>query len=74
MRLVVQTSGTVGNVTSHLIAMKSVGYIIVDSIEGSNPSLTATLQSPDVSIRAFCYPRFCERCGQADGDGRRARV
>jgi len=33
-----------------LIAMKSVGYRVVDSIEGSNPSLTAKLQKTDLMV------------------------
>ena len=47
---------------------------LVSDFEGSNPSLTAKLQGPDGNIRAFCYPRFCGRGGQADGDGGLARV
>ncbi len=55
MRLVVQTSGTIGNVTSHCIAMKSVVYIIVDSIEGSNPSLTAIFKETDLMVGFFVF-------------------
>ncbi|VXA83228.1 conserved hypothetical protein [Aeromonas veronii] len=33
-------------------------------IEGSNPSLTAKLQSPDGNIRAFCYTELLYRRGE----------
>ena len=29
--------------------------VLVSEFEGSNPSLTAKLQSPDGNIRAFCF-------------------